>query len=130
LTVTTFVLDASAVIALIRGEPGADFINERLVGAAISAVNLQEVVKELLDQGVGLAAASTAVLALSLDVIAHDADDALAAADLAKATRKFGRGIGDRSCMALAIRLGVPALTTDRAWAQLAIPGLTVLLAR
>lgn len=124
------VLDASAVIALIRGEPGAEFVQKHLSESAISAVNFQEVVKELLDQGIGLDAALETIGALSLQVRAHDIDDAISAASLARETRKLGRGLGDRSCMALAIRLSVPALTTDRAWAQLAIPGLTVLMAR
>ena len=67
---------------------------------------------------------------LKLDVRSHDIEDAYLAAWLAPATRRFGKGLGDRSCMALAIKLGVPAITTDRLWAQLDIPGLEVILAR
>ncbi len=124
------VLDASAIIALLRDEPGADFINAHLSDAAISTVNYQEVLQRLLDQGLGPDASLSMISDLSVEVVAHDRHDAVTAAGLAQATKKYGGGLGDRSCMALAIKLGVPALTIDRAWAQLAIPGLTVLLAR
>ena len=51
---------------------------------------------------------------LRLDVRAHDTDAAYAAAALHEQTKEFGRGLDDRSCMALALSLGVPALTADR----------------
>lgn len=124
------VFDASAVIALLRAEPGAELIKRHADNAAMSAVNLQEVVKELLAAGIEIPAAREMLAELHIDVRPHTAEDAFDAAQLVKATRQHGRGLGDRSCMALAIRLGVPALTTDRAWAKLEIPGLTVLLAR
>ena len=127
---TTIVLDASAVLAVVRGEPGADLIGRHVGSATISAVNLQEVYKELLDQGLDAETASDTVAALDLEVMSHGEGDAMGSARLASATKRFGRGLGDRSCMALAIRLGVPALTTDRAWAKLDVAGLQVIVAR
>lgn len=67
---------------------------------------------------------------LRLDLHAHDREAAFAAARLTEATRHHGSGLGDRTCMALAIKLGVPVLTTDRAWAKLTIPDLTVEVVR
>ena len=96
----------------------------------MSAVNYQEAAKELLEQQLAVEQAAATLAELRLEIVPHDSADALLAASLAPATRKFGRGLGDRSCMALAIRLGVPAITTDRMWAQLEIPGLEVILAR
>lgn len=124
------VLDASAVLALLRAEPGSEIVRLHIEGAVISAVNWQEVIKELLDEDLEPDRISETLSGLDVEVLSHDASDAFAAAKLAAATRKFGRGLGDRSCMALAIKLGVPALTTDRAWAKLEIPGLQVMLAR
>lgn len=124
------VFDSSAIIAFVRGEPGYEKVVPYLGLAAISAVNLQEVVKVLSSTIQKPELVRSMVAELSLDIHAHEEADAFAAAALAPATRRFGSGLGDRSCLALAIKLGVPALTTDRAWAELQIPGLQVVLAR
>ena len=122
------VLDSSALIAFIKEEPGADFVEDRLSAAIVSAVNVQEVAKKMIEAGLPLENVRRIIGELKLEVRSHNIEDAYLAASLASATRKFG--LGDRSCMALAIKLGVPAITTDRLWAQLDIPGLEVILAR
>lgn len=124
------VLDASAVIALIRGEPGAERVAAYVGDALISTVTLQEVVKALLARGLALDTARTLIDALHLEPRPHQVEDAYAAAALHLATKAKGSGLGDRTCMALAIAEGLPAITTDRAWGELAIPGLNVILAR
>ncbi len=127
---TRGVFDASAVIALLRDEPGAQFLEDFAGESLISAVNLQEVVKAMLVHGYPTKIVQEMLAQLELEVMAHKENDAWAAAELAAATRKKGSGLGDRSCMALAIREGLPAITTDKAWTELDIPGLTVILAR
>ena len=92
--------------------------------AAISAVNLQEVAKELLLSGLDEPIIREIIGELRLDVRAHDAEAAYAAAALHEQTREYGRGLGDRSCMALAVALGVPAITTDREWRKVKVKGL------
>jgi ribonuclease VapC len=128
--VSSVVFDTSAVIALLRGEPGAALVASRVGQAAMSAVNLQELVKALILRGVTLSVIEEMVQELRLDLHAHDREAAFAAARLTEATRHHGSGLGDRTCMALAIKLGVPVLTTDRAWAKLTIPDLTVEVVR
>jgi ribonuclease VapC len=123
---TSVVLDASAVLALVRDEPGADKVAPHVGRAAISAVNLQEVIKELLISGLDEANTRELLNELRLDVRAHDADAAFAAAGLHAQTKEFGRGLGDRSCLALAAQLGVPALTADREWKKVKVRGLKV----
>jgi PIN domain nuclease of toxin-antitoxin system len=127
---TSFVLDASAVIALLRGEPGADTVAQVVGSAAISAVNLQEVWKQLLDGGAAPDMARQIVDTLRLDVRPHDEDGAWNAAVLSSATRPAGSGLGDRSCMALAISERVPAMTADKAWEKVQATGLQVRLIR
>ncbi len=124
------VLDASAVIAVLRDEPGAAVVSGALDGAAISAVNVQEVFKALLRRGILLEAAQQMMMTLRLDIHAHRYEDAVIAASLWSATEHLGSGIGDRTAMALAVALQRPVITTDRAWAALKIDGLTVILAR
>jgi ribonuclease VapC len=124
------VLDASAVIALLRNEPGAELIASYVGDAVISTVTLQEVVKALLVRGFTLELIRAMIEALHLEPRAHTVEDAYAAAALYEATKAQGRGLGDRTCMALAIAAGLPAITTDRQWSALAIPGLDVIQAR
>jgi ribonuclease VapC len=128
--VARVVFDASAALAIIRAEPGANQIGQFCGDGLISTVNVQEVVKTLLWNGIDVDLARTYVDGLLLDVRAHQVDDAYQAAQLVQYTSSIGSGIGDRTCMALAIAEGLPALTRDRAWSRLTIPGLQVLQAR
>lgn len=118
------VLDASAVLALVRDEPGADKVAPHIGRAAISAVNLQEVIKELLLSGLDEPTTRELLHELRLDVRAHDTEAAYASAALHAQTRQYGRGLGDRSCLALAVQLGVPALTADREWKKVKVKNL------
>ena len=124
------VFDASAIIALLRNEPGAEAVAAHIGDGLISAVNLQEVVMSLLRRGAPLDAARTMIEALHLDVRPHSAEDAFSAAALHAATAAFGSGVGDRSCIALAIAENLPALTADKDWSRIAVPGLKVMLVR
>lgn len=126
----SIVFDASAILALLRDEPGADVVAQYIGDGLISSVNFQEVIKGLLRREVPIDAALAMLDALHLDVRPHGRDDAIAAAKLYPATKEFGSGLGDRTCMALAIAEGLPVLTADREWAKIEIPGLTLSLAR
>lgn len=126
----SIVFDASAILALLRDEPGADVVAQYIGDGLISAVNFHEVIKGLLRREVPIDAALAMLDALHLDVRPHGRDDAVAAANLYPATKAFGSGLGDRTCMALAIAEGLPVLTADREWARIEIPGLKLMLAR
>lgn len=123
---TSVVLDASAVLALVRDEPGADKVVPHIGRAAISAVNLQEIIKELLLSGLDKPTIRELLDELRLDIRSHNAEAAYAAEGLHAQTREFGRGLGDRSCLALAVQLGVPALTADREWKKVKVKNLKV----
>jgi PIN domain nuclease of toxin-antitoxin system len=114
------VLDASTVLALMFGEAGSARVVEVLAdGAAISAVNLTEVITRQIDRGILPDEARQNVRDLELDVVAFDEDLAHRTALLRATTRAAGQSLGDRACLALAERLGRPALTADKAWATL-----------
>lgn len=119
-------LDASAILAVLRKEPGADRVLVHVGNAIVSAVNLQEAVKELTLEGIPLAVAREMLGELRLGVVSHDADAAYAAGALASQTKRYGRGLGDRSCMALGIALGATVVTADREWRKVEIEGLTL----
>ena len=113
------VLDASAVLAVLQNEPGADEVWEHLPGAGLSAVNAAEVVAKLVDGGVAPEDASELLERLGVEIVAFDAVDIVPSARMRHASRSVS--LGDRACLALAARLAVPAVTADRAWAELSI---------
>jgi ribonuclease VapC len=121
----TAVLDASALLALLKGEPGAERVAEALErGAYLSAVNLAEVLSKLADWGEDPAEAQArmaqvGLLGAAVEVLPFTGEDALEVARLRALTRAYGLSFGDRACLALAWRLGLPALTAERAWAEL-----------
>jgi ribonuclease VapC len=123
------VVDASAVIALLVGEPFTRFDPLHLAGASISAVNLSEVLARLQEIGMPESEAATAVARLSLRVVAFDEPQARAAARLRSATRHAGLSLGDRACLALGQSLGCPVVTADRIWASLAV-GVEIVVIR
>jgi ribonuclease VapC len=123
--VSKVVLDASALLALLNQEPGSEAVAEALPGAAISAVNLSEVVAKLVEAKMPGAAVRAILQPLDLDVQPFDAEMAYAAGALRAATRKLGLSLGDRACLALGKLMIRPVLTTDRAWAGLDL-GVTV----
>ncbi|WP_299656865.1 type II toxin-antitoxin system VapC family toxin [uncultured Jannaschia sp.] len=123
---TSVVLDASAVLAFVKGETGGEAVLPYVGDAAISAVNLQEVVKELLRDGLEVEIVREIVDGLRLAVHDHDAAAAYAAAGLHAQTERYGRGLGDRTCMALGLSLGLPVLTADREWRRVEVEGLAL----
>ena len=119
------VLDTSALLAALWGEPGSDRV-DRVVGTAkVSAVNLSELAAKLVDRGGSDAEVGAVLDDLGVTVVPMDARQARAAGFLRRSTRSAGLSLGDRACLALALAEGVPVLTTDRVWAELDI-GVTV----
>ena len=123
------VLDASALLAVMLGEPGAEPILEILPVAVIGAVNLAEVVAKLQQRGVPDAEIDRNIAELDLPVIPFDARQAMSAGKLRTRTRGLGLSLGDRACLALALARGLPAVTTDRGWMALDL-GVGVIVAR
>jgi len=119
------VLDASALLAYLRDEPGAEAVADAIaVGAAISTVNLAEVLSRAADRGgdpTGLIRQMTdqGLLDGAVSVEPFTTPDAIEVASLRVRTRDHGLSLGDRACVALAKRLTLPALTADTAWSRL-----------
>jgi PIN domain nuclease of toxin-antitoxin system len=113
------VLDASAVLALLHGEPGADRVASALERACISAVNLAEVLGRLRRAGVGREDCARAVGCLPLEVVPFDRALAAEVAELEALTAGSGLSLGDRACLATARVRRQTALTADRAWLRL-----------
>lgn len=114
------ILDASAVLAVLNGEPGEKKVIPILAESAISAVNLTEVAAKLLEAGIDEAGAQLALSILGIGEIVDFTEDlAWEAARLRPITKQFGLSLGDRACLALAIKLKIPAVTADKEWSKL-----------
>jgi ribonuclease VapC len=116
------VLDSSALLALLQGEPGGDVVQGLLETAAISSVNWSEVTQKALDWQAEVEEIRHDLEALGLEILPFTAVVAETTARLRPATRQAGLSLGDRSCLALAAVLGLPAITCDRVWPDLGLP--------
>ena len=116
------VLDASALMAVINREAGADKLTPQILSnAAASTVNLAEVHGKLLQRGFTVEDAWTAANGTIHEAVAFTADHAKTAGDLVPHTRSLGLSLGDRACLALGISLHAPVYTADRSWRNLSI---------
>lgn len=72
-SVNEAVLDASALLAMLQGDPGAEGVDEAIVrGTVIGAVNYPEVVAKFADHGVTRQVIQEAPRAIRLDVLPFD----------------------------------------------------------
>ncbi len=123
------VLDASALLALVHHERGADLVLHHLPGAQISAVNLSEVLAKLQEAGMPADEAQAACGLLPITVRDFGTEEAQGAADLRVPTRHARLSLGDRACLQLAKAEQALAITADRNWSKLDV-GVEVLVIR
>lgn len=115
------VVDTSAILAALWGERGGARVDQVLPGAAISAVNLAELVAKLIDRGGNIEQIDAVLASLALTVHAFDEASARQCGALRSSTRQLGMSLADRACVALGLDLKLPILTADRAWSGLAL---------
>jgi ribonuclease VapC len=116
------VLDASALLAILNQEPGAETLTpELLSGAAISTVNLAEVHGKLVGRGLSRDDAWEAALGPIREAVPFTAEHARLVGDLVAQTRPLGLSLGDRACLALGVTLKAPIYTADRSWKRLKV---------
>lgn len=119
------VLDASALLAYLQLEPGADAVRDALAaGCSMSAVNWAEVLSKVAELGksgseLERELKKRGLLGQCLEIVPFGAEDAPAVGDLRPRTRSLGLSLGDRICLALSLRLGLSVVTADRAWKEL-----------
>jgi len=114
------ILDASALLAFLLAEPGQDQVAEALLRQpSMTTVNFAEVAAKYVQRG-AKAQAKALIERLPVLMVPVDTDLALRSALMADLTKPFGLSLGDRICLALGARTGLPVLTADRAWANVA----------
>ena len=113
------VLDASALLAYLKGEPGGDRVDGVLAESVMSSVNWAEVIQKSIAASVDVEGMLNDLQALGLVVEPFTPEDGELAGRLWEQTRQAGLSLGDRACLSLGLRLDVSVLTSDRAWASL-----------
>ncbi|CAN5478228.1 PIN domain-containing protein [soil metagenome] len=114
-------LDASALLAFLFREPGHEQVSAVLDNCCMSTVNLSEVLGRFVRDGHNGQAVWMRLQATSIEFISFTSEQASIAAQLLPHTQPVGLSLGDRACLALALNRDIPAMTADRAWAQLSI---------
>lgn len=117
---TSVVLDASALLAMLHAEPGGETVRAALDGALLSTVNLAEVVSHYAKLGASKADIEDMLGPLPIRIVPSDTNLSYEAGMLRPLTLPGGLSLGDRYCLALARREGLPALTAERRWPDIA----------
>jgi ribonuclease VapC len=111
------VLDASAILAVINGEPGHEKLSSELLARAVSStVNLAEVQAKLVHRGWSPDEAWEDTTSPIREAVPFNEEHARIAGSLIALTRPFGLSLGDCACLALGIALKTPVYTADKTW--------------
>ena len=116
---TKILLDASAVIVLLKQERGYKDIEDLLNISSISTVNLCEVVSVLSRGSVIESEIDDIISDLIPNIIPFTEEIAITAGKLIKQTQSSGLSLGDRACIATGIRYDLEIYTADKAWSTL-----------
>lgn len=128
-----YVMDASALLALMQGELGSDVVDELIQDqeCIASNVNIAEIGTKLVDKGLAPAQLARTLKELNVQPIDFDSEQATLCASLRLNTKHVGLSLGDRACLALAQLVKGTAVTGDSAWSDVAdVVGVKVLMIR
>lgn len=114
------VLDASAILAVVYREPGHEAVRPHLRAAACSLTNIAEVATKLAENGVERSEVQSLIGAFEFECHGFQYGDAIEIGFMRPLTKSAGLSLGDRACLHLSKKLGLPAITADRSWAQVA----------
>jgi PIN domain nuclease of toxin-antitoxin system len=119
---TRYVYDSSALLAIILGEPGADVASANIANAMVSSVNLAETFSRAEDKGIPVDKTERFLMGKEVRFVDFDSDLARVVGTMRTKTRSRGLSLGDRACIALALRERATIVTADRVWAELDLP--------
>ncbi len=115
----SYILDVSAILALLFSEPGRDRVEEVLEQSAVSRINVTEVLTKLIERGASVSEAKENFDELRIPVIEFDSPQSEKCAELRTHTKHLGLSLGDRACLALTVIEGATAVTADKVWKTL-----------
>ena len=116
-----FVLDASAVLALMFSENGKEQVEAILDDSVISRINVTEILTKLVENGSSIENAVRDIAEIELTIREFNEAQSISIADLRMKTKHLVLSLGDRACLALAIEENATAVTADKSWAKLSV---------
>lgn len=125
-----FILDASALLALLKNEPGADKVEPLLGQIVMSSINVSETASILLESEMTAQEVQECLLPLISDIVPFDEEQAFKTAELRKHTKNHGLSLGDRACISLGMKMCLPVYTADKVWKKLQLDNLEIELIR
>jgi ribonuclease VapC len=125
-----YVLDATALIALVAQESGSERIAELLENSVVGAVNLAETANKLLEKGFSAAEVRESLAKLELKI--EDWTEAMAyrSAEFTRFNKSHGLSLGDRACLTVAKQLRITAVTSDSTWRRAPSLGVPIMIFR
>ncbi|VAX08791.1 hypothetical protein MNBD_GAMMA26-1069 [hydrothermal vent metagenome] len=120
------ILDASALLALLQSEPGAERVEAVLHSCSISAVNWSEVVQKLLRYDPDAANIRHDLEKTGLKIVSFTTEQAESCATLWSPCKHLGISLADRVCLQLGMSTREIVLTADTTWGGLDIPEIRV----
>jgi PIN domain nuclease of toxin-antitoxin system len=120
--VTSVVLDASALLAVLNSETGADTVLAALSDAAISTVNYSEVLKKTIERNAPTEPVLAFMNGWPIQIISFDEDLAASSAALYPVTKQHGLSFADLACLALGVQRNCKVLTSERRMGLVSLP--------
>jgi len=124
------ILDASALLALIHQEEGADIVKSLVKKAVMSTINVSEVLTALQRIDITPKEALSSIADIIQTIIPFDIEQAQLTAELSPLTKSKGLSLGDRACIALGQKMLLPIYTADRIWGELQLDNVEIKLIR
>ena len=111
------IIDASALLAYLQGEKGAEAAKQYCIEGVMSAVNLSEVFQKAIPHK-GTAIVQAIIQQAAIEIVPFSKDQARVAAELHQKTAGKGISFADRACLSLGVQLELPVVTADRQWKE------------
>lgn len=124
------ILDASALLALIQEETGAEIIKPLLKFSVMSAVNVTETLSVLQRTNISPEEGLTLITDIVTTIVPFDLEQAEQVAKLHPLVQPQGLSLADRACIVLGIKLQIPIYTADRIWDELKLDNIDIRLIR
>lgn len=115
-------LDASALIAVMMGESGAEAVERHLdSGVSITSVNLAETISKLMQYGFSAEELEEVIVESQIQVVPFEKAHALLMPIFQPYIKSHNLSLADRVCLSVAQKNGYIVLTTDTTLAKLAL---------
>jgi PIN domain nuclease of toxin-antitoxin system len=113
------ILDASALLALIKNEKGAEIVEKHIENSIISTVNYAEIVAYFIRANISEEDINLMLNGIVNEIVNFNEEQSITSGLLIAKTNKYGLSFGDRACLALAIQMNLPVLTADKSWSKI-----------